>query len=221
MMDEMFSRSRLLLGDEVFVRLARRRVLIVGVGGVGSWAAEALVRTGLRRVTLMDFDRVAPSNINRQLEATSATVGEVKVEALRRHLLEVNPEAEVEAVCAAYTEAFPLAGFDVVIDCIDQVAAKAHLIVNAQRAGAVVYSSMGAALRRDPTRVRVGEFWRVEGDPLARALRSRFKREGVRPRFRCVYSEEAAAPRSAEGPNGSLMTVTAAFGLTLAGLVIG
>lgn len=239
MWDDMFSRASLLLGEEGMSRLGEMRVIIFGVGGVGSWCADALVRTGLRHLTIVDSDRVAASNINRQLMATTKTVGEVKVDALKRHLLEVDPEAMIDARAELFTEetadSFDLESYDVIIDAIDSLKHKALLIDLATRTKSRFYSSMGAALKIDPTRVAVAEFRKVKGCPLARALRDRFKRMGHWParKFKCVYSDEllqnriyAGAPGERKGDsmkastNGSLMHITAIFGLTLAGLAL-
>lgn len=236
------SRSRLLLGDEAMRRLETIRVIVFGVGGVGSWAAEALVRTGLRHITIVDSDVVAPSNLNRQLPATVGTIGESKVNALREHLLNVNPLADIIALEKAYTPEnaleFDLERYDYVIDAIDSLSCKAHLIIHVTSLrGVKLFSSMGAATRIDPQGVKVAEFWKVQGCPLARALRNKFKRSGLKPRraFKCVYSEEQGYNRGAENfeatasgtwdtskaaINGSLITVTGTFGFTLASLVI-
>lgn len=209
-------------------RLKEIRVIIFGTGGVGSWCAEALVRTGLRHLTIVDSDCVADSNCNRQLMATVKTLGRLKVEVLAERFAEISPEAEVTALSLRYTaetaDQFHLEDYDYVLDCIDSVRDKADLILRTTgNARSKLFCSMGAALRADPTQVRSAEFRNVKGDALARALRNRFKKEGRFPRrkFRCVYSEEQAAHNLFEGDgNGSLMTVTAAFGLTLASLVI-
>lgn len=191
-----FNRARLLVGDEAMERLAAARVIIFGVGGVGSWCAESLVRSGVRRLTIVDSDRVCITNINRQLMATTATVGQVKVDALRDHLLLINPQAEIECrqriYCAETADEFRLDDYDYVVDCIDSLKDKALLIERATRSKAKFLSSMGAALKLDPRRVKVGEFWSVKGCPLARALRNRFKRSKVFPakKFLCVYSDE-------------------------------
>lgn len=226
-------RARLLLGSEGLQRLAEARVIIFGVGGVGSWVAEALVRTGVGHLTIVDNDNVAPSNINRQLMATSGTVGRVKVEAMRERLLDINPMASIETVnktfCLQTAPEFNLDSYDCVLDCIDSLADKALLIELATRSKAKFFSSMGAALKLDPTRVAVAQFWKVKGCPLARALRNRFKRTHTFPgrNFLCVYSDEPGRnreelPEPVEGkqPNGSLVHITAIFGLTLAGLAI-
>ena len=199
-------------------RLASARVLVVGVGGVGSWCAEALVRTGLGAITLMDDDLVAESNVNRQCPATSLTVGEPKTEAMKRRLLAINPQCAVEARQERFERFDGLDGFDLVVDAIDSVGCKAELILGATASGVPIVSSMGAALRLDPTKVEVRRFDRVEGDGLARALRQRFKKLGRYPSapFRCVCSTEPPSACSDPSAKGSLMPVTATFGMCLA-----
>ena len=196
MQDAIFRRSELLLGNEVMDRIAQKRVIIFGVGGVGSWCAESLVRTGIRRLTIVDSDRVSASNINRQLMATTTTVGQVKVDALKERLLQINPEADIcaqqEVFCAETVERFHLETYDYIIDAIDSLSEKALLIRLATMTKAVFFSSMGAALKLDPTRIQVAEFWKVKGCPLAGALRQRFKRQKLFParKFLCVVSDE-------------------------------
>ncbi len=217
-MSEAFERSRALLGEAKMRALASAHVLVVGVGGVGSWCAEALVRTGLGHITLMDDDVVCESNINRQCPATASTVGRLKVEALRSRLLEINPACDVVAVAARFVRFDATARFDAIVDAIDSVECKAELIRGAVSAGVPIVSSMGAALRLDPTRIRVTRFDKVAGDGLARALRGRFRRLENPPKsFTCVWSDEP--PRSCE-TRGSIMPVTAAFGLALASEVM-
>lgn len=238
---EIFDRSELLLGREAMEKLAGARVIIFGVGGVGSWCAESLVRTGVGHLTIVDSDCVAPSNINRQLMATVDTVGRPKVEALRERLLTINPDADIEARREIYTadtaDRFDLDSYDCVVDAIDSLSDKMLLIERATRSRARMFSSMGAALKLDPTRIRVAEFRNVAGCPLARALRQKFKKAGRWPsrKFKCVYSDELLANRGSADEaatatdsyaerrkaavNGSLMHITAIFGLTLAGLV--
>jgi tRNA A37 threonylcarbamoyladenosine dehydratase len=216
-----YARTDPLIGPDVRARLARVPIVLVGVGGVGSWCAEALVRTGARRLTLVDDDRVVASNLNRQCEATVETLGRAKVDAMRERLLAIDPDAVIEARCERFTpETAPgLYGAAVVVDAIDSVASKAELLLRATEAGAGVVSSMGAALRSDPTKVVVRRFDKVTGDGLARALRQRFKRLGRWPSapFPCVCSTELPAPLA---ERASLMPVTAAFGLALASEVL-
>ena len=219
-----FRRSELLLGDEAMSRIAEKRVIIFGVGGVGSWCAESLVRSGIRHLTIVDSDSVCASNINRQLMATTETVGCVKVDVLRERLLTVNPAAEITAIHEFFTaetaDSFHLDTYDYIIDAIDSLKDKALLILMATQTDAKLFSSMGAALKLDPTRIKVDEFWKIQGDPLARVLRKRFKREGQYPsrKFQCVYSDELIEPQG-EG-KGSIVHITAIFGFMLAGLVI-
>lgn len=191
-----YNRTERLLGEEAVERLGQLRVIIIGVGGVGSWCAESLVRSGIRHLTIVDSDRVCITNVNRQLMATMQTVGMVKVEALRQRLLAINPSAEIEARQQIYSEEtaadFHLETYDYIVDAIDSLQHKAQLILHACRTKARFFSSMGAALKLDPTKIAVAEFWKVRGCPLGAALRRRFKQQGVRPsrKFKCVYSEE-------------------------------
>ena len=234
-----FRRSELLLGKEVMDRMTAKRVILFGVGGVGSWCAESLVRSGIRQLTIVDSDCVCITNVNRQLMATTATIGQVKVEALKERLLSVNPSAEITALQKVFTqetvEEFDLDSYDYIIDAIDSLKDKALLILKACQTKAKFFSSMGAALKLDPTRIKTAEFWKVQGDPLARALRNRFKRDKCFPKrkFQCVYSDEllqnqgnpadeGEIPSTFNKPqvNGSLAHITAIFGFTLAGLVV-
>ena len=207
-------------------RLAEARVLVVGVGGVGSWCAEALARTGVGKIALVDDDVVAESNVNRQCPATAKTVGRPKVEAMAERLREINPGCQVESVLARYPSSSVscLKSFALVVDAIDSVDCKAELILGATEAGVPVVSSMGAALRLDPTQVRVTRFEKVEGDGLARALRQRFRKLQRFPaaKFACVWSSETPillnteAQRHRDNVKGSVMPVTATFGMCLA-----
>jgi tRNA A37 threonylcarbamoyladenosine dehydratase len=225
-----FRRSELLLGDEAMDRIAEKRVIIFGVGGVGSWCAESLVRSGIRKLTIVDSDHVSVTNINRQLMATTKTVGQVKVDVLKERLLNINPSAEITALqqifSAETASEFCLEEYDYIIDAIDSLKDKALLILMACQTKAKFFSSMGAALKLDPTRIRTAEFWKVTGDPLARALRNRFKRDKTFPKhkFLCVYSDELLENKMPIDPddkgNGSIVHITAVFGFMLAGLVV-
>ena len=227
---ETFSRTQRLFGDDGMERLRQTRVILFGVGGVGSWCAEALVRTGIGHLTMVDPDVVAYSNINRQCPAATSTVGRRKVEVMRERLLDINPQADIVAVAERFTaddaERFAPDSYDFVIDAIDSMADKANLILLACRTKATLLSSMGAALKMDPSRIAVTEFWKVKGCPLAASLRRRFKKAGTFPakKFRCVFSDERLANLPGDAAdaafNGSLMHATGIFGLTLASLVI-
>lgn len=190
-----FQRSELLFGSDKMNLMAKQKVIIFGIGGVGSWCVESLVRTGIRHITLVDSDRICVTNINRQLHATIETVGEVKVEALKKRLLEINPNAEINAIQKIYNadthDSFQLESYDFIVDAIDSLASKIHLIRMATKTKAVFISSMGAALKVDPTRIQVAEFWKVRGCPLGFIVRKRI-RKGELPakKFMCVYSDE-------------------------------
>ena len=235
---EIFNRSLLLMGEDGMKRLASLRVIVFGVGGVGSWCAESLVRSGVGHITIVDSDKVCITNINRQAMATTKTVGQVKVEALKCRLLEINPSVNIDArqqiFCEETAGEFDLDSYDYIVDAIDSLKDKALLIELACHSKARFFSSMGAALKMDPTKVQVAEFWKVKGCPLARALRQRFNKLKRKParKFKCVFSEELLKNRGenvacdtdqCQGPsrvNGSVMHITAIFGLTIAGLIL-
>lgn len=235
-----FERTELLIGGDAMRRMNAVRVILLGVGGVGSWCAESLIRSGIRHLTLVDSDCVSETNINRQLPATTLTVGEAKVNVLKKRLLEINPEAEITAIQEMYnadtSASFHLDSYDYILDAIDSLEEKTHLIRTATHTDAVFFSSMGAALKMDPSRIRTAEFWKVQGCPLAAALRRKLKK-GQWPgkKFVCVFSDEvlenrgtlpdAAIPLSGWDArkariNGTLAHITAIFGFTLSSLVI-
>lgn len=230
--DGRLARTSLLAGDSMMGLLSECRVIVFGVGGVGSWCVEALARTGFGHITIVDSDAVAESNINRQLPALTSTVGMPKVEVLRKRILDINPDADVIAIEGRYTpetaSGFAIGTYDYAIDAIDSLPDKADLILRctdpATAPRRAFFSSMGAALKLDPDRIAVAEFWKVEGCPLARALRTRFRRSGVFPKrkFRCVYSPETLEHRKEgeKGVNGTFAHATAIFGLRLASLVV-
>jgi tRNA A37 threonylcarbamoyladenosine dehydratase len=238
----MTHRVEMVLGPEVMERLGLARVIIFGVGGVGSWCAEGLVRSGIANLALVDSDVICPTNINRQLQATSLNIGQSKVRELRKRLLEINPAANIAAYHAAYNEesapGFGLATCDYVIDAIDSLANKVHLLEECARAGITVFSSMGAAARTDPSKIKTAPLSKTHGCPLARSVRRRLRQKGVDGEIVCVYSDEMPAGASMESArepaddcadgqlsgkkrvNGSLVHITAIFGFTLAGMVI-
>ncbi len=230
----MTDRTALMLGTEALRRLEEARVIVVGLGGVGSWCAEALVRTGIGHLSIVDYDRVSASNLNRQAQAFSTSIGRPKAEALAARLREIDPYTDIASLDTRFTAAsaneFALGSYDCVVDAIDDVDDKIALIASALASGAGLYSSMGAAWRRDPTRVRTAPLSKTQGCPLARAVRRRLKTKGIPSEFLCVYSDEPspvfADRRRADlasgdkRANGSLVQVTAVFGLTLAALVV-
>jgi tRNA A37 threonylcarbamoyladenosine dehydratase len=246
---DIFERTELLLGKPFMEKVAEKRVIIFGIGGVGSWCAESLIRSGISHLTIVDSDRVDASNINRQILATTKTVGKIKTEVMKDRLLEINPKAEITALQEIYSpktfESFKLDSYDFIIDAIDSLANKAHLIQQATKTNALFFSSMGAALKMNPTQIKVTEFWKVQGCPLAAALRSRLKKSGgTSKKFFCVYSDELLKNKgeknSFKSPekdeyealkvdnctdkkariNGTTSYIPAMFGLTIAGLVV-
>jgi tRNA A37 threonylcarbamoyladenosine dehydratase len=203
-----FQRTELLLGKEKMEQLSQAKVIIFGIGGVGSWCAESLVRTGIKHLTLVDSDRICVTNINRQIHATTKTVGQVKAEVLKARLLEINPGADIQAVQKIFRwenqDTFGLECYDYIIDAIDSLSHKINLIRTATRTKARFFSAMGAALKVDPTRIRVGEFWKIQGCPLAAMIRSKIKKGDLPAKeFLCVYSDEVLKNKGANSSCGT------------------
>ncbi len=237
---ELFARAQLLLGPEAINTLKSKKVILFGVGGVGSWCAEGLIRSGIMNLTLVDPDDVAPANVNRQLPATTQTIGQLKVDVMKKRLEEINPEAKITVIPKIYSEesseSFHLEQYDYIVDAIDTLQHKAHLLVASSKTNAVVFSSMGAGLKLDPQKIKIAEFWKVKGCRLGAALRQRLrKNEMPHKKFLCVYSEEIQenkgrklskenadedAPFDKPTVNGTLVHITAIFGFTLSGLVV-
>ncbi len=193
-MNPVFHRLQLVVGEPALADLQNTKVLIVGVGGVGSWCAEGLVRSGIGKITIIDSDQVCVTNINRQLMATARTVGKSKVEVLKARLLEINPRCEVTAVEAIYDEEsshlYDCNAFDYVIDAIDSLQPKIHLITKALASTATLFSAMGAACKLDPTRIKVADINKSFGCRLAKLMRKRLRRAGVLGKFKVVFSDE-------------------------------
>jgi tRNA A37 threonylcarbamoyladenosine dehydratase len=231
--EPLFERTRILVGDEGVARLRGARVFLAGLGGVGSYAAEALARAGIGAITLVDHDRVAASNLNRQLPALHSTLGRTKLAVVAERIRDINPGCEltlVEDFLAPDNAAALLAGrWDAVLDAIDSLSSKTALIETAWRAGVPVYSSMGAGGRLDPTRLRVSDLMTTRVCPLARAVRTRLKRRGLGRGVTAVWSDETPVPPlppedvgrgRPRAVNGTVSYLPALFGLTLAGVAI-
>ena len=190
---EALSRTALLLGSEAVERLSRARVAVFGIGGVGGHTVEALVRSGIGSIDLIDNDTVAESNLNRQIIATRATLGMPKVEAAAMRIREINPDCKVRAIRAFYlpeeASAFDFSAYDYIVDAIDTVKGKVSLAVEAAAAGVPIISSMGAGNKLDPTAFRVADIYKTSVCPLARAMRIELKKRGVK-KLKVVYSEE-------------------------------
>ena len=189
-----FHRLQLLLGDPVLELLRGSRAIVFGVGGVGGWCAEALVRSGIGHLTIVDNDDICITNVNRQLQATTSNVGKSKVEELGRRLSSIHPRVRIEAVEAVYERAnrdrFDLQGYDYVIDAIDSYTHKLDLVEHAWEVGARFFSSMGAASRMDVAKIRTASVWDATIDPFAKILRKGLRRRGFQGDFQVVYSIE-------------------------------
>lgn len=238
-----FSRNELLIGKEALARLQSANVAVFGAGGVGSFAIEALARAGVGRLTLVDFDVVCISNVNRQIHAMTDTVGQPKVALMAERISRINPDCQVTARERFYdkdsSEELLTGDFDYVLDCIDKVTPKLHLIATAHRRGYRIISSMGAANRLDPTRVRVADISETTNCPLGRDVRRELKAKyGITRGIPTVYSTEKphkphrevsaemneGVPAEKINPlvqlNGTISYMPSLFGLTMAGVVL-
>ncbi|MFT5234472.1 MAG: tRNA A37 threonylcarbamoyladenosine dehydratase [Candidatus Krumholzibacteriia bacterium] len=190
-----YQRMQLVVGSPAMRQLNTIRVAIFGLGGVGSWAAEALVRSGITDITLVDNDVICITNVNRQLQATTKNVGKSKVEELRDRLGLLNPRCNVTTIQKVYepdtAHEFDLGSYDYVLDCIDSISCKVELIRQSVAAGTTLYSAMGAAGKLDATQIRVGSIWETVGCPLATLMRRQLRGAGFDGDFQAVFSSEA------------------------------
>ena len=227
-----FSRTELLIGPEAMEKLHRSRVAVFGVGGVGGYVVEALARSGVGTLDLIDNDVVSLTNLNRQIIATHATLGMRKVDAAAARVRDICPEIQVNRHNCFFlpenADTFDFTQYDYVVDAVDTVSAKAEIVLRAQAAGVPVISSMGTGNKLDPSRFRVADISATKVCPLARAMRNLLRRKGVK-HLKVVYSEEEAlkplgeaedAPQGKRATPGSTAFVPAAAGLILAGEVV-
>lgn len=201
-----FSRTQLVFGKEAMDRLKGSRVAVFGVGGVGGYTVEALARSGVGAIDIIDDDKVCLTNINRQIIATTKTVGKYKVDVAKERIEEINPDCKVTAFRTFYmpetADRFDFTQYDYVVDAIDTVTGKIALIENAKKAGTPIISSMGAGNKVDPTAFEVADIYKTSVCPLARVMRYELKRRGIK-RLKVVYSKEKPIPHIAdEDPNG-------------------
>lgn len=235
-MGERFSRTELLIGPDNMERLQKSRVAVFGVGGVGGYVVEALARSGVGTVDLIDNDKISASNINRQIIATEKTVGRSKVEVLKERVLDINPEMIVHTYETFYMPdtagQFDFTLYDYVVDAIDTVTGKIELVMQAKEANTPIISSMGAGNKLDPTAFQVADIYKTSVCPLAKVMRRELKKRGIK-KLKVVYSQEkpltpiAPDEKNAEEPAagrrqvpGSIAFVPSVAGLIIAGEVV-
>jgi len=226
----MYERTQLLIGEQAVEKLKASKVAIFGIGGVGSFAAEALGRCGVGELVLIDYDTINTTNINRQIHSTTKTLGRYKVDVMKERLLEINPDIKVTAINKKYNQESSHeilnVDYDYIIDAIDMVTAKINLIVTATRLNIPIVSSMGAGNKLDPTKFEVTDIYKTEMCPLAKVLRHELKKHGVK-KLKVVYSKEKPIKATMKMPDnpsknvpGSISFVPSVAGLILASVVV-
>jgi len=227
-------RTKLLLGKESLEKLKNAHVLVVGLGGVGSFAAEFLVRAGLGKITIVDGDRVEESNINRQLPALQSTVGELKTVVMEKRLLDINPDMDLTKISRfiepdEFDELLSQTHYDYIVDAIDSVSPKIYLIVAAKRKKIKIISAMGAGGKTDPSKVKISDISKTRDDFLARTIRKRLKKFKINKGVKCVFSTELQNPDALQMTDntgykkshyGTISYMPALFGLYAAAEVI-
>ncbi len=214
-MPDQFSRTELLLGKPAMDRLAGCRVAVFGIGGVGGYVCEALARSGVGALDLIDDDKVCLSNINRQIIATNKTVGQYKTDVMKERILDINPDAKVNTYRCFFlpenASDFPFDKYDYVVDAIDTVTAKIELVMQCQNSGVPIISSMGAGNKLDPTKFRVADIYKTQMDPLAKVMRRELKKRGIK-KLKVVYSEEEPVVPDADSAENQVDAGTARQG---------
>ena len=230
MVDERFKRIRALLGEEAMEEIAKKRVAVFGVGGVGSFVVEGLVRSGIREIDIIDSDKVVLSNLNRQIMASEKTIGKAKVDALEERIHDIDPNILVHKYVSFYLpekkDEFPFEDYDYIVDAIDTVTAKISLITEAEERNIPVISSMGCGNRLDPSKLCMTDIYKTKGDPLSKVMRRELRKRGVK-RLKVVYSTEEPVKLREEiveegrrSTPGSSIFVPASAGLLIASVVI-
>lgn len=216
-----FSRTEMLIGADALEKLKNSRVAVFGVGGVGSYVVEALARSGVGTLDLVDNDTVNITNINRQLIALHSTVGKFKVDCAKERIVDINPDAKVNVYKTFYlpenADEFDFSQYDYIVDAIDTVTAKIDIIVKATELGVPVISSMGTGNKLDPTLFQINDIYKTEGCPLARVMRRELKKRGIE-KLKVVYSKESAVKSPLE--DGKPIPASIAFVPSVAGLII-
>ena len=222
MTNKIFDRTKKLIGEENFSKLTAATVAIFGVGGVGSFTVEALARSGVGHLILIDKDNVDVTNINRQIHALNSTIGKSKVEIMRQRILDINPNAQVDAIQKFYlpnesADDFFICGYNYVVDAIDTITAKINLVVECRRRKIPIISSMGAGNKLNPTKFKVADIYKTSTDPIAKIMRKKLRELNVE-NLKCVYSDEV--PQNVEGVIGSIAFVPSIAGLIIAAEVV-
>ena len=226
-MPEQLSRTALLLGDDALKRLASSRVLVFGLGGVGGYVVEALARTGVGTIGIVDNDVVSLSNINRQIYALHSTVGRKKTEVARERILDINPSCIVRTYDMFYlpetADKIEISEYDYVVDCIDTIAAKIELVLRCKAIGVPLISSMGTGNKLDPSKLRIADISKTSVCPLARVMRQELRKRGIY-HLKCIFSTEEPGTNDVKDGSrhapGSIAFVPSVAGLTIAGEVI-
>lgn len=219
---EQFSRTQMLLGQDAVELLNKKRVAVFGIGGVGGYVCEALVRSGIGAFDLIDSDKVSITNLNRQIIATHKTIGMYKVDVMKERMLDINPDVNVEVHRCFFlpenSDDFSFQEYDYVVDAVDTVTAKIELILRAKKDGVPIISAMGAGNKLDPSRFKVADIYETTVCPLARVMRRELKKRDIES-LKVVYSDEAPIKTDADFP-GSTAFTPAAMGLVIAGEIV-
>lgn len=223
-MSDRFSRTENLIGKAALTRLKNARVAVFGVGGVGGYCTEALARSGIGAIDLIDSDKVAASNVNRQIYALNSTVGKYKVDVAAERIKDINPDCKVKTYKIFYlpetANEIDFKNYDFVLDAVDTVTAKLLIAANAQAAGVPVVSAMGTGNKLDPAGFKVADIYETKGCPLARVMRIECKRRGIKS-LKVVYSEEKAIkPQNAEKSGNKIAPASIAFVPPVAGFIM-
>ena len=225
-MKEEFSRTGLMLGEEAMTKLNNARVAVFGIGGVGGHTVEALVRSGIGAIDIIDNDTVAVTNLNRQIIATRSTIGKYKVDVMKERILDINPDCRVTAYKCFYLpetkDDFDFTNYTYIVDAVDTVTAKLTLVEEAEKAGTPIISSMGAGNKLNPADFQVADIYKTSVCPLAKVMRRELKKRGIK-KLKVVYStEEAIAPRGTTQEESSKRQIPGsnAFVPSVAGLII-
>lgn len=220
-MSEKFSRTEILIGEDKLNKLKNAHIAVFGIGGVGGYVTEALARAGVGNIDIIDNDTVSLSNINRQIIATTKTVGLYKVDAMKQRLQEINPEIQVNAYNILYlpetADKFNFGKYDYIVDAVDSVTAKIELVMQADKCKTPIISSMGTGNKLDPTRFEVSDIYKTSVCPLAKVMRYELKKRGVK-KLKVVYSKET--PVTNNRPPASISFVPSSAGLIIASEVV-